>query len=220
MLNGCGWWKMMLRLSITLLQELRVVTVNRVLSHQTNIKIHRAVWKSCDFFTEMKYSWRWKAPHQPWLTGHRCMVHDAVQTCACIPSSNRRCFGHEAMDGRKEREGGRVGVNRTAGGRTRPQPCSQVDPLPYVCITDRHSSTVSKTICVVFESLTLRSPTFLLRHSCEWQCSSLLASKNIRLRWAVTLAALMRTGRMESGVSECACVSGACYVPSLRFIST
>lgn len=160
------------------------------------------------------------AIHQPWLTGHRCMVHDAVQTCACIPSSNRRCFGHEAMDGRKEREGGRVGVNRTAGGRTRPQPCSQVDPLPYVCITDRHSSTVSKTICVIFESLTLRSPTFLLRHSCEWQCSSLLASKNTRLRWAVTLAALMRTGRMESGVSECAYVSGACYVPSLRFIST
>lgn len=161
MLNGCGWWRMMLRLSITPLQALRVVTVDRVLSHQTNIKIHRAVWKSCDFFTEMKYSWRWKAPiSHPSALVNRPPLHDAVQTCACIPSSNRRCFGHEAMDGRKEREGGRVGVNRTAGGRTRPQPCSQVDPLPYVCITDRHSSTVSKTICVIFESLTFRSPTF------------------------------------------------------------
>lgn len=111
MLNGCGWWKMMLRLSITLLQELRVVTVDRVHSHQTNIKIHRAVWKSCDFFTEMKYSWRWKAPishpsalvnrpplHGAWCSADLCL-HPACKPEVFRPWSN----------GREEGEGGRQG---------------------------------------------------------------------------------------------------------------
>lgn len=40
MLNGCGWWKMMLRLPITSLQVLRLPAVNWGFGYQSVIKTH------------------------------------------------------------------------------------------------------------------------------------------------------------------------------------